>query len=140
MKEHLANKMSYRRQITLFLSISAALALVLAIVGIYGVMSHTVGRRTREIGLRIALGASPSLVLRTVLGRAVGLSVLGVAIGIAAFALTRWLGNWLYGVTATDPLTYAGISALIILVAFASTYRPARRAASVDPMTALRSE
>jgi putative ABC transport system permease protein len=141
MKEHLANKMSYRRQITVFLSIFAALALVLAIVGIYGVMSHTVGQRTREIGLRIALGASPSLVLRTVLARAVGLSLLGVALGIAgAFALTRWLGNWLYGVTATDPLTYLGISALIILVAFASTYRPARRAASVDPMTALRSE
>jgi putative ABC transport system permease protein len=141
MSQHLSNTMSHRRQITMFLSIFAVLALVLAIVGIYGVMSHTIGQRTREIGLRIALGASPSRVLRTMLGRAVGLSVLGVAVGIAgAFALTRWLGNWLYGVTATDPLTYAGISALIILVAFASTYRPARRAASVDPMTALRLE
>ena len=85
------------------------------------------------------MGASPSLVLRMVLGRALLLSVLGVALGVAgAFALTRWLANWLYGVTPTDPLTYAGIAALITLVAFASTYRPARRAASVDPMIALR--
>jgi putative ABC transport system permease protein len=141
MKEHLATNMSHRRQVTLLLSAFAGVALILAVVGIYGVMSHAVSQRTREIGLRIAMGASPSLVLRMVLGRALVVSVLGVALGIAgALALTRWLANWLYGVTPTDPLTYAGIAALITLVAFASTYRPARRAASVDPMIALRCE
>ena len=139
--ELMARNMSHRRQVTLLLSIFAALALILATVGIYGVMSHIVGQRTREMGLRIAIGASPRLVLRMVLGRALLLSVLGVALGLAgALALTGWLGTWLYGVTATDPLTYAGISALIMAVALGSTYWPARRAASVDPMTALRCE
>jgi putative ABC transport system permease protein len=141
MEERVANNISHGQRITLLLSVFAGLALILAIVGIYGVMSHAVSQRTREIGLRIAVGASPSLVLRMVLKRALLLSVIGVALGIGgAFALTRWLENWLDGVTATDPPTYAAVSALIILVGFASTYRPARRAASVDPMTALRCE
>ncbi len=141
MKERVTSNMSHRRQVTLLLSIFAGLALILAVVGIYGVMAQAVSQRTRELGLRIAIGASPSLVLRMVLRRALLLSVIGVALGVAgAFGLTRWLGNWLYGVTATDPLTYAAISVLIILVGCVSTYQPARRAASVDPMTALRCE
>ena len=93
MKEHLTKNMSHRRQVTLLLSIFAALAFILATVGIYGVMSHVVCQRTREMGLRIAIGASPSVVLRMVLGRALLLSLLGVCLGIAgAVTLTRWLG------------------------------------------------
>ena len=131
LEEHVARNMSHRRQITLLLSVFAALALILATVGIYGVMSHLVSQRTREMGLRIAIGASPSFVLRMVLRRALLLSALGVALGLAgAVALTGWLGTWLYGVSATDPVTYAAISALIVAVALGSTYWPARRAAS----------
>jgi len=141
MNEHLTKNMSHGRQVTLLISVFAGLALILAMVGIYGVMAHAVSQQTRDIGLRIAVGASPRLVLRMIIGRALVLCVIGVVVGVAgAVALTRWLENWLYGVTATDPLTYLAISGLIILVGAAATFRPARRAASVDPITALRCE
>ena len=119
----------------------AGLALVLAGIGIYGVVAFAVSRRTREIGIRMALGAEKGDVLRMVVGEGLKLAVIGVAVGIAgALALTRFLTSLLYGVTPTDPLTFIAVSLIMIAVALVACYIPARRAAKVDPMVALRYE
>ena len=125
----------------LLLAIFAAVALVLASIGIFGVTSYTVSQRTREIGIRMALGADPSAVLRQVVGRAVALASVGVALGLAAAgALTHVLSSLLYGVSATDPLTYALVALAFGTVAALASLLPARRATRVDPLVVLRSD
>ena len=123
------------------LSVFAALALVLACVGIYGVISYLVGQRSHEIGVRVALGAQPSDVLRLVIGQGVRMALIGVVTGIgAALGLTRLMANQLFGVSAHDPLTFAGVAVLLILVAAAACFLPARPGTRVDPIVALRCE
>lgn len=130
-----------RRFNLLLVGAFAGTALLLAIAGIYGVLAYSVARRTRELGVRIALGASSSNVLRLVLRQAVSTTVIGILIGgIAAFALTRLMQSMVFGVSTSDPLTYAAVALVLLIVAVFAAYVPARRATTIDPMIALRSE
>ncbi|PYT03208.1 MAG: hypothetical protein DMF60_19095 [Acidobacteria bacterium] len=141
MDQYIADSVSPRRFNALLLAIFASLALVLASVGIYAVIAYSVTERTHEIGIRVALGAQSSHVIKLVVGRGIALVVVGVMIGLAgALALTRVMTSLLYGVSATDPMTFLIVSMLLFSVALLASYVPARRASKVDPMVSLRRE
>jgi predicted permease len=141
MPEVISDSTATRRFSAILLGSFAIVALLLSGVGIYGVTSYLIGQRTHEIGIRMALGAQQSKVLTQVLREGLKLAITGAAIGlVAAFALTRLMTSLLYGVSPTDPLTFAAVAALLIAVALSACYVPARRAAAVDPMVALRHE
>jgi putative ABC transport system permease protein len=141
MEQVLSHSLALRNFMRMLLSFFAGLALALASVGIYGVISYAVSQRTREIGVRVALGAQPTDVLRLVLSEGFRLVAVGVAIGLAvALALTRLLGGLLYGVSATDPTIFVSVILLLVCIALGACYIPARRATRVDPNVALRYE
>jgi macrolide transport system ATP-binding/permease protein len=141
LNEHMAVPLFPARMAAIVLGSFGVLALLLAAVGIYGVMSYVVAGRIREIGLRMALGASPRKVMKLIVGQGMFLAIIGLAIGLGlAFAGTRLLGSLLYGVSAADPLTFIGIASLLSAVAVLACFVPARRATKVDPLVALRYE
>jgi predicted permease len=136
-----AQSVALRRVSTLLLAGFATLALVLAAVGIYGVMAYSVAQRTQEIGTRMALGAQPKNILRLVLGQGARLTLFGVIVGVlAALVMTRFMASILFGVSASDPLTFVGVVILLTFIALAACYIPARRAMHIDPIVALRYE
>lgn len=141
MEQLRADSAAPRRFLMLLLTSFGAIALLMAAVGIYGVISYGVSRRTHEIGIRLALGAQVADVLALVLRQSLTLIFAGVVTGLAgAWVLTRVMSNLLFGVTATDPMTFVGIALLLAMVASLACYFPARRATRVDPMRALRCE
>ncbi|HEX8922815.1 MAG TPA: FtsX-like permease family protein, partial [Pyrinomonadaceae bacterium] len=139
LEDVISNSLAQRRFNSLLLVIFGALAGLMAAVGIYGVIAYSVAQRTNEIGIRLALGAQQRDVLKMILGQGIKLTLIGVAVGlVAAFVLTRILSSLLYGVSATDPVTFLGIPLLLTVVALLASYLPARRATKVDPCVALR--
>jgi putative ABC transport system permease protein len=140
--EQLLSRSMAQRRLTLTLLVSlAVLALLLAAVGIYGVISYSVRQRTHELGIRMALGAQARDVLALILKQGLKLTLIGIGLGLlAAFALTRWMESLLFGVRPTDPLTFSVIAVALLLVALLACYLPARSATKVDPLTALRHE
>jgi ABC-type antimicrobial peptide transport system permease subunit len=141
MSEVLDAELANRSMQLTLLGAFAVIALVLAAVGLYGTLSYTVSQSTNEIGLRMALGAAESTVVGSVVRSALGTALLGIGVGlVAAYALTRTIASFLYGVSPTDPVTAAAVAGLLLAVTALAAFVPARRAANVDPMTALRAE
>jgi putative ABC transport system permease protein len=141
MDQVLARSMGDYQAYMKLLGIFAGIAVLLAVMGIYGVMSYYVSQRTREIGIRVALGANSRDVLGLVVKLAAKLALIGVVVGIAlALGVARLIATFLYGVSPSDPITYASVAAVLIAVALLASFIPARRASKVDPMTALRYE
>ena len=141
MDEMIGSSLGQRKLSMLLLGAFSGIALLLASLGIYGVMSYSVAQRTRELGIRMALGAARQSVLALVVGQGMVLAVFGIAIGLlGAFALTRLLGTQLYSVSATDPSTFALVAALLAGIALLASLVPALRATRVDPIVALRDE
>jgi putative ABC transport system permease protein len=141
MEEVVTRSVAERRLTMLLLTVFACASLILAAVGIYGVIAYNVTQRTQEIGIRMALGAQRSAVLRMVIGHAMRLAVLGVLSGtVMAFALTRLMTGLLFGVTPGDPLTFSTVAGVLCAVALVASYVPGRRATLVDPVIALRAD
>jgi putative ABC transport system permease protein len=141
LEQVISDSVAPRRLSTVLLGIFAGIALALAVVGIYGVLSHLVTQRRHEIGIRMALGAERKDVLKLIVGQGLRLVILGAAIGVtASLVVTRFLESLLFGVRRTDPLTFVLVSLTLMIVALLACYIPARRAAKVDPMVALRYE
>ena len=141
MTERIGEQTARNRFTSWLMGIFAGVALLLATVGVYGVMSYAVSRRTQEIGLRMALGANRPQVLRLIIGQGLPLILAGILVGLAvSFGLTRLISTLLYGVTPTDRLTFASVTALLALIALFACWLPALRASRVDPLEALRHE
>ena len=141
MDEIISLSIADRRFSMILLGLFAALALLLSSIGIYGVVSYLVGQRTREIGIRVALGAQHADILRIVLLQGAKMTAIGIAVGLAiSYALTRLLHTLLFGVTPNDPLTIAAVAFLLAAVSLTACYIPARRASRLDPIQALRYE
>ena len=139
MEQRVNESLARRRFSMMLLGVFASVALALATIGIYGVMAYLVNQGTRELGIRIALGASPRNILSLVVRQGMVLAFFGVAIGLAAaFLLVRLIRSLLFGVEVTDPITFAGISLLLAMITLLACYIPARRAARIDPMISLR--
>jgi putative ABC transport system permease protein len=141
MNERLSDSFAPRRFQMVLFGAFAALALAIAAVGIYGVVSYAVSRRTHEIGIRMALGATPRDALKLVIRQGMLLALIGVGLGLAgALALTRVMRGLLFNMSATDPATFVGVALLLVAVALIASYIPARRATKVDPLQSLRQE
>ena len=141
MEEVLADSISRPRFNTRLMGILTSVALILMVVGVYGVISYSVSQRTNEIGIRMALGAGQGRISRMVLVQGLKLALVGIALGLgAAFALTRLMSSLLFSVSATDELTFISVPAIVAAVVLAACYVPARKAAKVDPVVALRYE
>jgi putative ABC transport system permease protein len=139
MDEVIGRSIAERRFTMLLLASFASVAVLLAAIGVYGVLAYLASQRTQEIGVRLAIGATPADVVRMFVREGAGLTLVGVAAGLAgSLAVTRALSTLLFGVTTTDPITFAVVAGTLGLVALLASYLPARRAAKVDPMTALR--
>ena len=141
MEDWVSNSAAQPRLNATLLAVFAWVALVIASIGIYGVLAYSVTQRSRELGIRMALGAARGRVLRLVIGQGMVLAGIGIVIGlVGAFALTRLLTNQLYSITPTDPATFVGVSLLLASIALVATLVPALRATRVDPVVALREE
>jgi ABC-type antimicrobial peptide transport system permease subunit len=141
MEEVISKSLWQRRLSGLLFGVFSTLSLLLVAVGVYSVIAYAISQRTREIGIRMALGAQTGAVLRMVIGQGLKLVMVGILIGvIGAFALRRTVTGLLYGVTATDPLTFGGVALLLACVTLLACWLPARQASKTDPMAALREE